>query len=302
MGLLAGSTVFLLTLLWGTCVIVGKCDIGPNGVAVDLQDNKGFSLTGTGISTDIQTSYAARLWDICSSLYHCSVPENVEDPPRTASSCLAGTYCHAQMEALGRLLNNDGTPNESVIKKLFTKIDIDGDKALSRAELHALSLRTRQEHDLLVDRSDEAVESVENPGWCIAKAVGLLLLGTAIAAAFADPLVMLKKQRTCSLTFSEVYGGVTMNNTLCLGVFLALIYVRNLTWDFSVRGARHSARLCHHGALYKLQNHIPALDLSSAYIAVPTFAGCCLHPRLHLRLVINKAFELLVLDATIVTV
>lgn len=46
MGLLAGSTVFLLTVLWGTCVVVGKCDIGPNGVAVDLQNNKGFSLTG----------------------------------------------------------------------------------------------------------------------------------------------------------------------------------------------------------------------------------------------------------------
>jgi hypothetical protein len=27
MGLLAGSTVFLLTLLWGTCVVVGKCDL-----------------------------------------------------------------------------------------------------------------------------------------------------------------------------------------------------------------------------------------------------------------------------------
>nr|CAB3471770.1 unnamed protein product [Digitaria exilis] len=131
--------------------------------------------------------------------------------------------------------------------------------------------RTRQEHDQLIDRSDEAVESVENPGWCITKAVGLLLLGAAIAAAFADPLVdavhnfsnathipsffisfialplatnsseavsaiifaSRKKQRTCSLTFSEVYGGVTMNNTLCLGVFLALIYFRNLTWDFS---------------------------------------------------------------------
>jgi hypothetical protein len=50
MGLLAGSTVFLLTLLWGTCVIVGKCDIGPNNVAVDLQNNKGWSLTGTSLS------------------------------------------------------------------------------------------------------------------------------------------------------------------------------------------------------------------------------------------------------------
>uniref|UniRef100_A0A453R5D9 Sodium/calcium exchanger membrane region domain-containing protein n=1 Tax=Aegilops tauschii subsp. strangulata TaxID=200361 RepID=A0A453R5D9_AEGTS len=31
----------------------------------------------------------------------------------------------------------------------------------------------------------------------------------------------------------QVYGGVTMNNTLCLAVFLALVYIRGLTWDFS---------------------------------------------------------------------
>lgn len=105
-----------------------------------------------------------------------------------------------------------------------------------------IAQRTRQEHDQLVERSDEAVESVENPGWCITKAVALLVLGAAIAAAFADPLVdtvhnfsnathipsffisfialplatnsseavsaiifaSRKKQRTCSLTFSEV--------------------------------------------------------------------------------------------------
>ncbi|KAG9146136.1 hypothetical protein Leryth_015919, partial [Lithospermum erythrorhizon] len=57
MGLLAGSTVMLLTLVWGTCVVVGKCDI-QNDVALDLQDTKGFSLTGSGVSTDIWTSYA----------------------------------------------------------------------------------------------------------------------------------------------------------------------------------------------------------------------------------------------------
>jgi hypothetical protein len=50
MGLLAGSTVFLLTLLWGTCVVVGKCDIGPNSEAIDLTNTKGFSLTGMLLS------------------------------------------------------------------------------------------------------------------------------------------------------------------------------------------------------------------------------------------------------------
>jgi len=31
----------------------------------------------------------------------------------------------------------------------------------------------------------------------------------------------------------QLYSGVTMKNTLCLGVFLSLIYVRNLAWEFS---------------------------------------------------------------------
>jgi Ca2+/Na+ antiporter len=375
MGLLAGSTVFLLTVLWGTCVIVGKCDIGPNNIAVDLQNNKGWSLTATGISTDVQTSYAARLMAISVIPFVIAqfpVMLRSHHGKRLAvllalivSFLLVLSYCvyqvfqpwvqrrrlayakhkhvisgilrHAQMQALGRLLNEDGTPNEDVIRKLFHRIDMDENRTLSRSELHALIVginfdevdfdkadavdkvmgdfdtshnevveeeefvvgmkkwleeakrsmpasgafskkfindfhaRTRQEHNELVDQADEAMESVENPGWCIAKAVGFLLLGAAIAAAFADPLVdavhnfsdathipsffisfialplatnsseavsaiifaSRKKQRTSSLTFSEVYGGVTMNNTLCLGVFLALIYFRQLTWDFS---------------------------------------------------------------------
>lgn len=45
MGLLAGSNVMLLTILWGTCLLVGKCDL-ENSVAVDQKDEKLFSLTG----------------------------------------------------------------------------------------------------------------------------------------------------------------------------------------------------------------------------------------------------------------
>lgn len=132
----------------------------------------------------------------------------------------------------------------------------------------------------------------------------MLLLGTLIAAAVAEPLVDVvdnfsdatsiptffisfivlplftssegvsaitfasrKKMKTASLTFSQVctfltsttfvfdlsngvfrsclhtsvnvclmmqlYGSVTMKNVLCLSVFLALVYFRELTWDFS---------------------------------------------------------------------
>lgn len=42
-----------------------------------------------------------------------------------------------------------------------------------------------------------------------------------------------KRKRNISLTYSQIYGAVTMNNTLCLGIFLGIVYARGLTWDFS---------------------------------------------------------------------
>ncbi|KAL6597727.1 hypothetical protein ACP70R_046532 [Stipagrostis hirtigluma subsp. patula] len=349
MGLLAGSTVVLLTLLWGTCVVVGKCDLGPDGEAVASTDTTGFSLTGSGVTTDVQTSYAAGIMGISViPLFIAQFAKIVKTHhgKRIAallalivSFLLVISYCvyqviqpwiqkrklayakrkhvlsgilrHAQMQGLGRLLNEDGTPNESVIRKLFHKIDLDQSHNLTQAELHALIVginfdevdfdkedavdkvmddfdtsrdvvvdeqefvegmkkwlneakrtmpagraysdrfidefheRTRREHDeLMPDDGDETVEKVENPGWYITKAVGLQLLGVAIAAAFANPLVATiqnlssathippffisfialplatnsseavstvifasqKKQRTCSLILSMLYG------------------------------------------------------------------------------------------------
>lgn len=48
---------------------------------------------------------------------------------------------------------------------------------------------TKRQHALVGDQSDEVVEGVENARWTKIKAALLLLLGAAIAAAFADPLV-----------------------------------------------------------------------------------------------------------------
>ncbi|KAK2632182.1 hypothetical protein EUGRSUZ_L01893 [Eucalyptus grandis] len=133
--------------------------------------------------------------------------------------------------------------------------------------------QAKNEHEQLLEgeQSDVVVEIVENVKMTSLKAVGLLILGTVIAAAFADPLVdavdyfsdatgiptffisfivlplatnsseavsaiifaSRKKQKTASLTFSELYGAVTVNNLLCLAVFLALVYIRGLTWDFT---------------------------------------------------------------------
>ncbi|XP_075669433.1 sodium/calcium exchanger NCL-like [Castanea sativa] len=376
MGLLAGSTVMLLTVIWGSCVIVGKCDL-VDSVAQDAQDTKGFSLTESGVSTDIWTSYAARMMVISVIPFLVvQIPQLLNSTSGRHLAVLIGlivsfilliAYCLFQVlqpwiqrrkltyvrhkhvilgflkqHALERLLKEDGNPDTETIEKLFTATDTDRDKEISDIELRALIVgiqfeeisdldfddavdkimkdfdtsrnnkidkrefvdgiskwlnkikrvaacnagrysmtnffdnfreETKREEDLLDvgGQSDEVNEGGENSKWTTIKAVLLLLLGTIIAAAFADPLVdavdnfsdatsipaffisfialplatnsseavsaiifaSRDKRKTASLTFSELYGAATMNNVLCLSVFLALVYIRGLTWDFS---------------------------------------------------------------------
>ncbi|KAJ0045987.1 hypothetical protein Pint_04682 [Pistacia integerrima] len=414
MGLLAGSTVMLITVIWGSCVLVGKCDI-QGSVAKDGQNTKGFSLTETGVSTDIWTCYAARIMAIS------IIPFLVVQIPQLLNStsgrhlavlialivsvlmliayCLyqvfqpwiqrrrlayakhkhviSGFLKHLRKHALGRLLNDRGEPDEDVIKKLFDWIDENKDGELSRGELKALIIgikfdeinldkddaadklledfdssrdnqinfdefyqgiskwlnevnrgkrsgdpgsrtekllgdfheQTKREHDLLGadEQSDEVVEAVENPKWTSIKAALMLLVGTIIAAAFADPLVdavdnfsdatsiptffisfialplatnssesvsaiifaSRKKTRTASLTFSELYGAVTMNNILCLSVFLALVYVRGLTWDFSAEVLVILIVCVVMGAFGSFRTTFPLWTCSIAYLLYP---------------------------------
>ncbi|XP_002985423.2 sodium/calcium exchanger NCL2 isoform X1 [Selaginella moellendorffii] len=126
---------------------------------------------------------------------------------------------------------------------------------------------------LLEQDIDEVEDDKSQPGSSklYVEAILYLLSGSLLAAAFADPLVnsingfaqasqippffiafvftplasnaselvssisfaQKRRKRNISLTFSQIYGAVTMNNTLCLGIFLGLVYTRGLTWDFS---------------------------------------------------------------------
>nr|POF08462.1 vacuolar calcium ion transporter [Quercus suber] len=331
----------------------------------------------SGISTDIWTSYAARMMVISVIPFLVvQIPQFLNSTSGRRLAILIGlivsllllvSYClyqvlqpwiqkrkiayvmhkrvilgfltHLKKRALGRLLDENGEPDEGTIKRLFSSIDVNHDEYISDSELRALMvginfdkidldqneavnkimkdfdtsgdskievtefvsgisrwlkktmrapahnpgsetkkfndfhMETEREQDLLDlgGQSEEVVEGVENSKRTTIKAVLLLLLGTIIAAAFADPLVdavdnfsdatgipaffisfialplatnsseavsaiifaSRDKRKTASLTFSELYGAATMNNVLCLSVFLALVYIRGLTWDFS---------------------------------------------------------------------
>ncbi|KAI3815036.1 hypothetical protein L1987_14688 [Smallanthus sonchifolius] len=379
MGLLAGSTVMLLTVIWGTCIIIGKCDL-QDSFAIDNQDTKGFNLVGSGVSTDIWTSYSAMTMAV-SVLPFIVVqfPEILHSTSGRQTSILIGliisvclliAYCIYQVyqpniqkrrlafakhkhvrsgilrylktNSFGRLLDDQGQLNREVLYKLFNSVDVNGDGRLSQVELRSLVVgmqlninlnedetiykvmkefdtsgddevdfeefitgianwleearltktysplggpdatnyihdyfeETKREQYLLGDEGGEEEEhgvDDRNPHQTTIKAALFLLLGTLVAAVCADPLVdaidgfstatsippffisfivlplvtnssesvsaiifaSRKKQRSASLTFSELYGAATMNNLLCLSVFLALVYVRGLTWDFT---------------------------------------------------------------------
>ncbi|XP_059442096.1 sodium/calcium exchanger NCL2-like [Corylus avellana] len=135
MGLLAGSTVMLLTIIWGSCVIVGKCDL-VDSKAVDSKDTKGYSLTESGISTDIWTCYTARIMAI------------------------------------------------SVIPFVIVQIPL---------IFNSISWRR------------------------LAVLIGLIVSLLLLA----------------SYCLYQLYGAATMRNVLSLSVFLALVYIRGLPWDFT---------------------------------------------------------------------
>jgi Ca2+/Na+ antiporter len=42
-----------------------------------------------------------------------------------------------------------------------------------------------------------------------------------------------KTKRTITISFSALEGAACMNNTFCLAIFLALVFFRGLTWEFS---------------------------------------------------------------------
>ncbi|KAL6975900.1 hypothetical protein U1Q18_024695 [Sarracenia purpurea var. burkii] len=199
MGLLAGSIVMLLTLLWGSCVVIGKCDL-VDSIAKDGVDTKGLSLTGCGVSTDIWTSYSARIMVISLApfiivqlpqllnktlsqsrsfilaalilsisflisycLYQVFQPKVQKRKIAFAKykHVMSGILTHFRTRTFGRILKPDGTPDTAVIRRLFRALDVNNDRTLSADELEALIVGIRfDELDLDGEDIDDVVNSI----------------------------------------------------------------------------------------------------------------------------------------------
>ncbi|WRX25914.1 Sodium/calcium exchanger membrane region - like 7 [Theobroma cacao] len=120
-------------------------------------------------------------------------------------------------------------------------------------------------------KRSKARKGTDNPWWNYTKAFFLITLGTAITVLLANPLMITlqefstsanipsflvsyvvipwalsfrlafraissarqKTENAASLTFSELYGAVFMNNVMGLVIFLSLVYIRNIPWGVS---------------------------------------------------------------------
>ncbi|CAM6038452.1 unnamed protein product [Sphagnum compactum] len=356
MGLVAGSSVMLLTALWGSCLIVGRCDLVDTShgklVAKDRTLNKGFSLFGTGVTTDKQTKWLS--WIMMATL----LPYVVAQIPRllglTAGGSLAVAiagvlsvlgviaYCTYQLIApwiqerriywakhkykshvmhrmsyyahkknLGQVFLEDGaTLDAEVLRRFFQKFDQNKDEALEEAELERLIKKLGIEHKKNMPEKHEIAlwmkefdnvpkdnriteeeflkgmekwrDSVKltntcgtnwhsNPNnsgaspqnydpevlllqpflqilWWMQLVASqkplesppffIAFIATPLATNSSEAISSIlfarrKHKKNISMTFSQIYGAVTMNNTLCLGIFLAIVYFRGLMWDFS---------------------------------------------------------------------
>ncbi|KAH9309166.1 hypothetical protein KI387_037077 [Taxus chinensis] len=197
MGLLAGSTVMLLTALWGACLIVGKCDLSEESVAIDSQDTRRFSLFGSGITTDKSTSMASRIMVMSIIPFVIVQITQLIDSSSgkrivilvaciTAISCLL-CYClyqiihpwvqnrriayakhkhivsailhNVHLKGWGKLLGEDGQLDLLVIERIFNELDGDKDNFLSRGELRGLlvGLELLDQHASISEATDKVM-------------------------------------------------------------------------------------------------------------------------------------------------
>ncbi|XP_075513691.1 sodium/calcium exchanger NCL-like [Primulina tabacum] len=74
--------------------------------------------------------------------------------------------------------------------------------------------------------------SMSLPSFCISFVIVPLAMNARALIAAILPASR-KSERSASLTFSEIYVGVIMNNISGLTTLLAIVYAKDLTWDYS---------------------------------------------------------------------
>lgn len=191
MAMLAGSAIFSLSLVWGSIVAFGSRDSSSSSsssTSANQSTKKLISLTGSGVETDTETRYIARIMFVSMIPFLIlSLAKIINSTTGIRIVVLISliitlifliTYCTYQvfkpwiqgkrLQYIRRLYDGDSTlesllcingkPNELQIKDLFQKIDQDKDSKVSKTELYAFMLGIQiEEASLSTDDFTDAV-------------------------------------------------------------------------------------------------------------------------------------------------
>ncbi|PIN20883.1 Calmodulin and related proteins (EF-Hand superfamily) [Handroanthus impetiginosus] len=204
-GLLAGSSILLLTLIWGTCVILASQNFSTHLHSNLSDQSKKYNpierflvslWPGCGIVTDLGTSRTSRI------MLLSVIPLMMIQIPTIFNLSYAGQRVfvqitlavsivfllfyffyqffhpwiqkrrllyikhehlvvdilkHLQDQTMGNLLSDDGSPNVSIIRRLFEERDFDGDNVISSAELREF-LQEIKTRNLQSDKENNIAE------------------------------------------------------------------------------------------------------------------------------------------------
>ncbi|KAK3039918.1 hypothetical protein RJ639_027753 [Escallonia herrerae] len=189
LSLLAGSAVMLLTLVWGSCIAFASTNQSEDPNSSDVLHLTPKNLNRFGVTTDIQTSYTARIMMLSmvpflilqlAKIMNSSLGTQVAVLVALAVTLvLLFAYIFYQVfqpwiaerrfdylrqkyvkDRLERLLTCNGKPNKPYIKKIFHQIDKNKDSFISKAELRTLVLGMHLKNDGLI--REDYVEEVMN--------------------------------------------------------------------------------------------------------------------------------------------
>ncbi|PHU19095.1 hypothetical protein BC332_10246 [Capsicum chinense] len=92
----------------------------------------------------------------------------------------------------------------------------------------------------LVKSIENLSEAIGMPSFLIPFVIVPLALNARMALAAIFPASQ-KSSKTSSLTFSEIYGDVVMNNIMGMATLLAIVCAKDLTWDYSAQKLGYTA-------------------------------------------------------------
>ncbi|GFQ05351.1 hypothetical protein PHJA_002679200 [Phtheirospermum japonicum] len=186
MGLVAGTTVMLLTLIWGISIVVGSYDLSEAN-ANDEPGTQKKTPKGYGVVTDAETSYTARLMLITLVPFLILLLAKIFDSSSgrrviilialIVTVLLLIAYIFYQIfqpwvqnrrfeylmnkyakDKLLRVLSRNGKPDTQKIQQLFSKIDKDKSLSVSPLELRVLLLGVKiDDDDLSTERDVENI-------------------------------------------------------------------------------------------------------------------------------------------------